>query len=79
MNVLQRELWDGQPSKLGEMFVLKKGDRAAECQLWSHWSGWELRLEIRGEMVRTLACRSQEEVFSTAETWKAAMREKGWA
>ena len=78
MNVLQRELLQGQPSKLGEVFVLKKGHRTSERQLWSHWSGWELRLEVDGEMVQTVVCRAEEDVFATAERWKAAAQAKGW-
>jgi hypothetical protein len=30
------------------------------------------------EAVQTQVCRSQEEVFTTGEQWKAAMMEKGW-
>jgi hypothetical protein len=30
------------------------------------------------EPVQTQVCRTQEEVFSTGERWKAAMMEKGW-
>jgi hypothetical protein len=30
------------------------------------------------EIVQTQVCRTQEEVLSTGEQWKAAMIEKGW-
>ena len=30
------------------------------------------------EVVQTQVCRTQEEVLSTGEEWKAAMIEKGW-
>lgn len=78
MYVLQRELWTGQPSELGDLFRLTKGRKTARCALWSHWSGWELRLEAAGETLQTHVCRSEEEVFSTAERWKKDMQGKGW-
>ena len=40
---------------------------------------WELRLFIgRDEIVQTQVCRSQDEVLTTGEQWKAAMLEKRW-
>ena len=79
MNVLQRELWNGRPSELGDLFRLTKGEKSARCALWSHWSGWELRLDAAGEMIRTQVCRSEEEVFSTGERWKKNMQSRGWS
>ena len=32
----------------------------------------------QAEVVQTQVCRTQEEVLSTGEAWKAAMGEKGW-
>jgi hypothetical protein len=58
--------------------VLRKGGRQAICELWSHWAGWELRLEAAGELLQTQVCRSQDEVLATGEAWKAAMIGKGW-
>jgi hypothetical protein len=32
-----------------------------------------------GELLRSQVCRSGDEILSTQESWKAAMREKGWS
>ena len=41
--------------------------------------GWELRLIIgKDDVLQTHVCRSQDEVLTTGEQWKAAMIEKGW-
>jgi len=80
MQVLQRPDWHGSPRDLGELFILKKNRREATCKLRSHQFGWELRLFIgsQDDVVQTQVCRSQDEVLTTGEQWKAAMIEKGW-
>jgi hypothetical protein len=77
---LQRPHWHGFPVELGELFILKKNGRKATCKLRSHQFGWELRLFIgaQAEVVQTQVCRSQDQVRTAAEQWKAAMAEKGW-
>ena len=40
--------------------------------------GWELRLEVNGDLQRSGVCRSREEVLSTGEEWNAAMLQGGW-
>ncbi len=79
MDVLQRPNCYGTPVNLGELFILKTSGREATCHLRSHLFGWELQL-INGAdgIVQTPVCRSQDEVLSTGEQWKAAMIEKGW-
>lgn len=80
---LQRYIWDGQAIKQGDAIRMRKviagQDRHAVCGLWSHQLGWELRLFVDGEWHRSKVCRSQEEVFTTTNEWKAALVEKGWA
>ena len=80
MHVPQRPDWHGSPANLGELFILHKNRREAECQIQSHQIGWELRLIIGSqlEIVQTQVCRTQDEVLTTSEQWKAAMTEKGW-
>ena len=34
---------------------------------------------VQAEVVQTQVCRTQEEMFTTGEQWKAAMIEKGWS
>ena len=80
-DVLQRSIWNGTPQDLGELFIVRKdGRQEAVCKLVSHPFGWECRLYVgRPEnVVQTQVCRSQEEVLSTGEDWKAKMAEKGW-
>ena len=59
----------------------QKGERtiAAVCEVWTHPSGWELRLIIGGHrMQMTSVVQSDREMHATIETWKAAMLEKDW-
>ena len=55
-----REVWDGYP-RLGIAWTLKKRDHVAQCVLFSHEFGWELRLEV-GELFRTQVCRSTKAI-----------------
>jgi hypothetical protein len=73
----QREQWDGDPVELGDAWTLRKGQRLARCALFSHPFGWELRLMV-GELVRSKVCRTQDEILTTQENWRAAMLERGW-
>jgi len=74
--------WNGQPTVLGDLFRVTKtrGDKQLEaaCRLWTHQLGWEVRLEINGDLQRSEVFRSQDDVLTAGETWKAAMIEKGW-
>ena len=79
----QREIWNGPPERLPDAFRLTKpkGDRvlSAVCEVWTHPSGWELRLIIGGHrMQMTSVVQSDREMHATVETWKAAMLKKGW-
>jgi hypothetical protein len=80
IQVLQRPDWHGSPVQLGELFVLTKNKRKARCVLQSHQFGWEVRLFIgsQSEVVQSHVCRTQDEVLTTGEQWKAAMIAKGW-
>ena len=67
----------------GDLFRLSttRGDKQlqAVCQLCTNNFGWEIRLDINGDLQRSEVFRSRDEVLTAAETWKAAMVEKGWA
>ena len=73
----QRENWNGHPVELGDAWTLRKGTNVARCVLVRHQLGWELRLMV-GELLRSQVCRLSEEIWSTQESWKAAMMTKGW-
>jgi len=79
-DVLQRYDWHGFPIELGDLFVLIKNKRKARCLLLSHQFGWEVRLLVGSQLdiVQSQVCRSQDEVLTTGEQWRAAMVEKGW-
>jgi hypothetical protein len=80
MDVLQRTNWHGTPVQLGDVFTLRKGDADAHCALQTHEFGWELRLMVgtAAELWMSRVCRTQDDVLTTGEQWKAAMIEKGW-
>jgi hypothetical protein len=81
MDVLQRAIWNGEPKALDDFFRLKKDRRVARATIFTHQFGWELRLLVgaQADPIWTKVCRSQEEVFSTGEEWKAALVTKGWS
>ena len=79
---LQRAHWNGQPTHVGNLFRVSRarGEKQlrAVCQLWTHALGWEVRLEINGDLQRSEVFRSQDDVLTAGETWKATMLERGW-
>jgi hypothetical protein len=81
-DVLQRAGWSGEPVEQGHLFHVHKhrGDKRLDaiCRLMSHQFGWEVILDVNGELQRSQVCRSQDEVLTTSEQWKAAMIENGW-
>ena len=64
-------------AKLGEAFRLYQGWREAVCELWSHSAGWELRVRIDGEVVRTAVCRSRNHMHRLVEFWSQGARAGG--
>lgn len=76
--VFQRFAWDGQARELAEVFTMKKGQRRAVCRMFSHVFGHELRLEVSRELVASQVCRSDEEILSCQESWRAGLEAKGW-
>jgi hypothetical protein len=79
IQVRRRLDWYGSPVNLGELFILKKNRRTATCKLRSHQFGWEVRLFVGADdIIQTQVCRSQDDVLTVGEQWKAAMIEKGW-
>ena len=71
----QRESWSGGPVELGDAWTLRKDEKAARCILVTNLLGWELMVR---QLLRSQACRSSDEIFSTHDGWKPAMFEKGW-
>jgi hypothetical protein len=52
-----RDVWSGHAVELGITWTLRKRNHLAQCVLFSHQFGWELRLEV-GELFSTQVCRS---------------------
>ncbi len=72
----------GEPLKFERAFTLHKQrcGRSLEaiCRLLDHQLGWELRLEINGDLQRSEICRSTDEVLALARQWESSMIEQGW-
>ena len=66
--------------ELGDLFRQTKNRREARAVIYTHQLGWEVRLLIgcQLETMQSQVCPTQDEVLTTGEQWKAAMREKGW-
>ena len=79
---LHREHWNGQPMYLGDLFRVgrMRGEKplAAVCKLWTHHLGWEVRLEVNGDLQRSEVFRSQDDVLTAGEHWRAGLIDKGW-
>lgn len=82
LEVRRRSDWDGSARELGYLFRLHRDSCGrqleAVCRLMSHQLGWEVRLEVAGNLHRSQVCRSQDEVLDTSDQWKVAMTEKAW-
>lgn len=77
----RREQWNG-PVDLGDGFRLyrERGEKQlqAVCCLRTHELGFELVLNIDGELRRSEVCRSTDDVLTVTERWKATMLANGW-
>jgi len=84
MNVPKPEFWNNaDPERLPDAWRLTKvkGEQTftAVCQVWAVELGWDLRLFIDGELMKSQVCRSGGEMVDRAEYWRAAFEVKGWA
>ena len=73
--------WNGSATELGELFVMRRGRRETRCKVFSHQSGWELRLVmgVRADVMLNKVCTSRDDVLRTREQWQTALVDKGWA
>ena len=67
------------PQSLEELWTLTQGALTMHCTLKTHRLGWEMKLIAGKNTVRTQICRSETEVFTTADAWQAEAIAKGWA
>jgi hypothetical protein len=74
----QRQHFSGA-ELLSPAWTLMKGRNRAECAVWSHSFGFELRLTVGAELVQSQVCRTQEDLITYQESWRSAFEAKGWA
>ena len=68
--------WNGTPREAAFLWRLTKDGRNAECRLWTHPLGAELRVDSGGEMVRTEAGRDPLLLIELAATWRQQFQER---
>ena len=59
------------------MWKLQKGQCVAQCELWRHPLGWEVRCDVDGELVQAAVLRRRESAEDQAHDWQQAFRAKG--
>lgn len=77
MQGLQQQ-WDGAVRELVVVWTLRKLNREARCVIVSNPLGWELRLSVGSELLRSEVHRDQFAILDCADAWKDRMGEKGW-
>ena len=76
--VPQPENLNASPVQLDDVFLMRKGEMVATCQLWTHAFGWECRLFAGVDSIVTQVCRSDQEIEAFGKTWCDALAAKGW-
>lgn len=75
----QRTFWNGAPEELREAFTLTKPSGVrARCAIWTHMFGWEIRLDVKGAIVRTQVTRDPAAVNCMCDEWRSGMVAEGW-
>ena len=64
--------------RIGETLRMYRRGAEALVELWSHPRGWEVRLKIDDQLVRSAVCHSHEAVTSQSEAWSAELTDDGW-
>jgi hypothetical protein len=79
--VVQRFAWDGQPLEVAVWCTLRRGGgpQRAICRMFTHQFGHELRLEVKGQLVESRVCRTDDDVLNQQEGWRTALEAKGWS
>jgi hypothetical protein len=80
-HVLQRDRYDGVAREVAVWWTLRREATKSEavCRMFTHVFGHELRLEVRGHLVESQVCRTDDEVLMCQERWRAGLESKGWA
>ena len=79
-DVLQRYAYDGTPRELAVWWTLTREATKGEavCRMFTHVFGFELRLEVREQLVESQVCRTDEDVLGCQERWRAGLEAKHW-
>jgi len=75
----QKAFWSGPQERLATAWTLFHQHRTAECAMWSHPLGWELRLTVNGSMIQTQITHSYKQVVEAGTAWRRMFRDAGWA
>jgi hypothetical protein len=67
------------PRRLGDLWTLARAPLTMKCSLSTHKLGWELKLTAGASFSRVQVCRSETEVYDTADKWKAEAMAQGWS
>ena len=70
--------WDGQERDVALVWRLTRDNTGAECRLWTHPIGVQIRVDVEGEFVRSEAGRDPLPLLELAAAWKAQFHEKSW-
>ena len=76
--IFTRREWTGAYEKLGELWTMTKGRRAATALVVTHPLGVELRLVVDDELLQSQAHRDDDQLLDQSNNWKTAMQAKGW-
>jgi hypothetical protein len=60
------------------MWTVRKNGRTAACTLATHVLGWELRITLDGELVRSQVCKTETSTLDTSDGWRKDWEGRGW-
>jgi hypothetical protein len=63
---------------VGTLWTVRRATLAARCALIAWSGGWEVRLLIDGQILKTERCARGDGAFALAARWKRRMLEQGW-
>jgi hypothetical protein len=78
-NVVKIPEYYERPRRVFGVWTLRKNKRTAECSLWTHPIGGEIRVEVSGdEFVRSGAGRDGLALIDKAKEWRQQFEGNGW-
>jgi hypothetical protein len=65
--------------RIAPVWTLEKDGRQADCSLWSHVLGYELRLSVSDDpLPRTRVCKDTKELVTVQDEWRQSLESRGW-